>query len=176
MCSLPGHPVCTRNQVCFIQTACYAKPSNNFNLNSFRRKRYDWAAVLQNPISRSLVLADEKYHLDEISNAYCQSEDLECAFVGIVDKSLFIYPKTKCFSASFRLLPSIFLPPVKWSTVICQKNAKYILIDKVEVKGGAHTTQGGGWKHERVAYPNWAERVKEVILVYLKRNGHKTKQ
>lgn len=47
MCSLPSHPVCTRNQVCFIQTAYTAKLSNNFNLNfqSFRRKRYDWATV-----------------------------------------------------------------------------------------------------------------------------------
>lgn len=100
MCSLPGHPVCKRNQVCFIQTARNAKPSNNFNLDSkpLRKKRYDWEAMLQNPIFRSLVLSDEKYCLDKVSNAYWQFKDLERVLVRIVGKSLFIYPK--CFSAS----------------------------------------------------------------------------
>lgn len=102
------------------------------------------------------MLSDEKYHLDEISNAYCQSKDLECVLVRIFGKSLFIYPKTTWFSVAFHLLPSIFLSPVKWSTVICQKRkAKYILIDELEIRGEAQTTQGGSWKQEWIAYPNW---------------------
>ena len=45
-------------------------------------------------------------------------------FVRIVGKSLFFFLKTKCFSAAFHLLPSIFLSPMKWSTVICQKKCQ----------------------------------------------------
>lgn len=73
------------------------------------------------------------------------------------------------FSCFFVLQSFVFLLPVKWSAVICQKNAKCIVIDEVEIWGGVHTTQEGSWKYERIAYPNWGERVKEIILVCLKK-------
>lgn len=129
ICSLPSHPVCTRNQVCFIQTAYTAMLSKNFNLNSqsFRRKKYDRVVK---PIFRGLEYQIKKYHLDAISNGYCQTkEDVECVFVRIVWKSIFIYSKTKCFSAAFHLLPFLFISPVKLHRTSVQQNAKYILID-----------------------------------------------
>jgi len=43
---------------------------------------------------------------------------------------------------------------VKQNGASLQTNAKYVLIDEVEIRGGAHTTDGSGWKHDTIAYPN----------------------
>lgn len=110
------------------------------------------------------MLSDEKYHLDEVSIAYCQSKDLERVLERTVGKSLFIYPRTKWFSAFSCSSVFCIPPPVKWSAVICQKNAKCIMIDEVEIWGGVHTTREVSRKYERIAYPNWGERAKEIIL------------
>lgn len=43
------------------------------------------------------------------------------------------------------------------------------MMDEVEIWGGVHTTQEVSWKYERIAYPNWGERKKEIILLCLKK-------
>lgn len=46
----------------------------------------------------------------------------------------------------------------QWNEVLSsakKRKAKYILIDELEIRGEAQTTQGGSWKQEWIAYPNW---------------------
>lgn len=69
------------------------------------------------------MLSDEKYHMDEVSIAYCQSKDLERVFVRIVGKSLFIYPKTKCFSAFS--CSSVFCIPPRNEMKCCHLSKKF---------------------------------------------------